>query len=491
MNQYVGNVCQTTLHVPVCVSNATCSLLHFKKKKKCHVEARDNNAGFFFKKMQMKRTAVPVIAIGALITLAFVTVVSEKHSVVLTTEIELPPRITVGGCVNRSFPFLQNGGFVRYNKTHIIVLAVNGTDVQQLRDNMTCAGEKVVEGALNIVLEVRIDPAMWSTFDEQRITAVSWSDMAVVPYHSLYAWSGIFGQHAIVAEFAAKRGIHDAQLRTIVVDPLTYNSPFSPVSREFYKLLFLDTYPTKGMRDGDVFWSAGTLIFMPRIVMKQQFWSLPMDNTISLLRTSLYERFGTPQIASRQSVLFEPRQYSHRAGIHKQYRGYRPEVMDAILSMTQSNNLSLVKVDFKALTFRQQWNAVTSHTKIIVSEGSFSVWIPFLRKDAVCLMIYNHYGTGWHLRFAHLPVALLGHNRSIKMVFVSIEGLSTPSSVLLETELLTDVTPQVRVVTVPSNATFAAKLLTDVVGMNTPGFAIENDVAVFRGHDVKIKSGWL
>ncbi|CUG85712.1 membrane-associated protein, putative [Bodo saltans] len=191
----------------------------------------------------MNRTTVPVVVISALIALAFVTggVSEKKHSALLRTENELPLRVTVGGCVSRSFPFLQNGGFVRYNKSHIIVLAVNGTDAQQLRDNMTCAGEEVGEGVLNIVLEVRVDPAMWSTFDDQRITAVSWSDMAVVPYHSLYAWSGIFGQHAIVAEFAAKRRIQGAQLRTHLVDPQTYARPLSPVSTEFYKLLFLDS----------------------------------------------------------------------------------------------------------------------------------------------------------------------------------------------------------------------------------------------------------
>ncbi|CUG86968.1 Hypothetical protein, putative [Bodo saltans] len=342
---------------------------------------------------------------------------------------------------------------------------------------MTC----LRQGQLDIVLEVRVDPAMWSTFDEQRITAVSWSDKAPVPYHSLYAPTGIFGQHAIVVDFAARRGIRGAQLRTHLVDPQTYDRPFSPVATEFYKLLFSrNTFPTTGMRDGDVFRSSGTLIFMPKGAIKQQFWSLPMDYTISLLRKNLHDRFGTPLAASNRSVLLEPRKYSHRPG-HKQYRGYRPQVMKSILKTIRANHLLLVKADLKALTFRQQWNTIASHTKIIVSEGSFSVWVPFLRKDAVCLMIYNHYGTGWHIPLVHLPVALLGHNRSIKMVFVSIEGLSTPSSVLLETELLRDATPQVRVVTVPANATFAARLLTECGGKSTSGFTLENDGAVFRG----------
>ncbi|CUG86466.1 transmembrane protein, putative [Bodo saltans] len=425
----------------------------------------------------MSAVQKPVIGlvVASVVVALFFSVSDRTQIFDLKTVVELPPRVTVGGCVNRSFP-LQNGGFVRHNESHIIILAVKGTDVQQLHENMTCLRREVV----HIVIEVRVDPEMWSSFDEQQITAVTWSKMAVVPYHSLYLPGGIFGQHAILTDFAARRGIRDAQLRTHLVDPLKYGRQLPPMSTVFYKLLFLGTYPTTGMRDGDALWNSGTLIFMPNAVMKRQFWSLPMDNTISLLRKSLYERFGTPQAASNRYLLLEPRQYSHHPN-RRQFRGYRPQVMNAILSMTRANNLSLDKPNFKALTFRQQWNVVTSHTRMIVSEGSFSVWVPFLRKDAVCLMIYDHYGTGWHIPHVHLPVALLGTNQNIKMVFVSIESSSAPSSAFFETELFQNVAPQVRVVTVPSNVTFAARLLTEGGGKNTSRFTLENGGAVFRG----------
>ncbi|CUG90974.1 Hypothetical protein, putative [Bodo saltans] len=205
------------------------------------------------------------------------------------------------------------------------------------------------------------------------------------------------------------------------------------------------------MSDGSVVpISRSRIVFVHWTTFRNIDWVL-INSTVKAVDLELRVRFPEPAGVDKQSVFVEKRTFSHRSP-HKQFRGYRPEVWSVIKLVAAKNNLTLDVVDLGSLTFAQQWNTLHKRKYMIVTEGSFSVWIPFLRRGTVCLMIYDHYGNGRHIPRVHLPLALLG-DRKMKMVFVSIFNSSIPTEEVLTTALLLgDPSPQVSVLTVPYDA---------------------------------------
>jgi hypothetical protein len=368
---------------------------------------------------------------------------------------------TVGGCYNATFPYVQNGGLRQTARLNFTVLALPSTNLNELYANLTrCSATSWM--ALNIMITAPGDgPFMTLPSGPDVVYGVFWQTWPRVPFHALFFPSGFFGHHTILSLFAKD------MLPEGSVPDLHILSAGGRIARqklviaEFYQLLFNGTADSDALPLHQVVWSGAPVLFMPAVPLARIFWTLPLSRSVTLARRRLEERYGEPRIVNN-SVLVEKRAFQNRAEF-RQFRGYRPAVWRTIRRMAWHHNLSLHVVDLKPLTFRQQWNVLRGTSRIIVSEGSFSVWLPFLRKDTACVMIYDHYSAdGWLIPRVHLPIALLvpPQQRTVKMIFLSIVNEAVPSEDVLRAILLDDVTPQVTVVTVPYNATFEAHLST-------------------------------
>ncbi|CUF19949.1 Hypothetical protein, putative [Bodo saltans] len=349
------------------------------------------------------------------------------------------------------FPFLVRGGFIQTSRTNFTVLALPSTNLQELNVNLSkCSATAFL--TLTVVVAVAGTDASHRHLPDgpKTIIGVYWESWPKVPYHALFFPSGFVGQHALLTSFAEEL-LHystpscSRATELLVVPDIHVVSAEGRISQqnaiiaEFYRLLFNSSSVVSShvLPMQTSVWSHAPVVFMPAVAMARTFWSLPIVNSVTFARKQLEAKYGYPEIVSN-SVFVEHRAFQHRPEFH-QFRGFRPAVWKAIRLFAWKHKLALDVVNMRRLTFRQQWNKLHSKSYIIVSEGSFSVWLPFLRKDTVCLMVYDHYShDGWLIPKVHLPLALLYPviQRTIKMVFLSLSNQSVPSDEVLTAALL-------------------------------------------------------
>jgi hypothetical protein len=371
-------------------------------------------------------------------------------------------KTTVGGCLNNTLPYIRNGGFRWLNETHVVIVALPFTNRTALLANLTCL--QLTDRLVAHIEAASGDrvAAMSSSAHSGRITGVAWRLHHHVPFHALFWPNGLFGQHTLMTQLATSEGMpittsHPPTLRIIFPEPV--DSGENAIAQMHYSLLFRGVLPRVGLGPKRVFCSGGYILFFPLSTMRTLFWALPLGPTIKLARQRLEAKFGEPKLVRSDRIFVERRKFSQRERTFLQFRGYRPAVWDVIVRMAAQQHLMLDVVGMLKLSLRRQWNALRSSKYIIVSEGSFSVWVPFLRKGTICIMIYDHYHpSGWLIPKVHLPVAKLSED-TIKMVFISIFNQSIPTEQTFSSELLYNTTPQVKVVTVPFNETFQQELL--------------------------------
>ncbi|CUG04309.1 Hypothetical protein, putative [Bodo saltans] len=359
---------------------------------------------------------------------------------------------TRGGCFESKYLFVHNGGFRKLNASFVTLLVLPRTNLTVFRENISaCSGALPHVAAIEIVIHISVE-----SNPPPIVLAAVWRFHPHAPYHGIYR-PGIFWVHSIFARFTSFHGLPQATLlRTIFVDG---DAPprIPPIVKIMHKMLDV-RYSHSRMHDGAQVVTPSRIFFAHSRAFENIDWKL-INETTKAVAFKLQATFpDTPVAVDGRRVFVEKRAFSHRLS-HQQFRGYRPAVWSVIASMAARNNLKLDIVDLGKRTFKQQWQTLRTRKYVIATEGSFSVWFPFLRKGTVCLMIYDHYGSGWLIPTVHLPMALLG-DRIIKLVFISIFNSSIPSEETIGTALLGDFAPQVSVVTVPYDAKLQQNLST-------------------------------